>query len=73
MGTAGSHPLGDSSAQWLTNGEKACGRGASSEWVVCLIPTLFARSGVLLPFDTLVPTLFPAPSPLRAGGPRQSE
>ena len=30
MGTAGSHPLGDSSAQWLTNGEKACGRGASS-------------------------------------------
>ena len=30
MGTAGSHPLGDSSAQRLTNGEKACGRGASS-------------------------------------------
>ncbi len=30
MGTAGSHPRGDSSAQWLSNGGKTGGRGASS-------------------------------------------
>ena len=30
MGTAGSHPHGDSSAQWLSNGGKTGGRGASS-------------------------------------------